>query len=186
MSIEEYYHVFETILFAAVLTLIVQGWSKMILYKSDYEMYWPYLIGSISFAVAVVWRYFIFRSFTLYSVIDTPFEFLILVFIPAASLLLGANIYFPDHYRNFDIKKHLTQNAFWIGMQQNIFCIILLYHFHLAVGLNMILILAATGPIILWTAFMITRNLKIFEILTIGGLIVIGVFLFQDSSFYGL
>ena len=184
MSTEEYYHVFETILLAGVLTLIVQGWSKLYIHRNEYQFNWSYLFGAIEFAILVIWKYFLSRSFAVYEIIDTPIEFLGLIFIPAASLLMGAYIYFPQSYKDFDMNEHLVKNRFWFSQNVIIMLVMVTLNMHLMDGLTIDLLIVNTTSCILLIAFVITGNLKIWNLILIIGLIVFPYYLVQDSEYY--
>ena len=185
MSIQEYYHVFETILYASVLTLLVRGWSNLILHKSEYNSYWAYTLGSIAFCVLLILKYYIFQSFEFYDEINSPFDLMILVFAPAAALLLGANIYFPTSYKNVDLKKHLLDNRYWIALQEVTISLAIIYHVYLSNITSAVEIYIFTaGSIPGWILFAITRSLKVFEWLMVLGTLGLIYFLFQDASYY--
>ena len=186
MSTEEYYHVFETILLAGVLTLIVQGWSKLYIHKDEYKTNWSYLLGAIAFALVVIWKYFISRSFAIYEIIDSPFDFIILVFVPAASLLMGAYIYFPQTYKDMDFKQHLIKNRLWFCQNVIIMLLMIGLNAYLVDTLTLDFIILSSLMIFLMVAFIATGNIRIWEFLLVVGLIVLPYYLLKGSEYYGL
>ncbi|MFY0688472.1 MAG: hypothetical protein JXQ90_14955 [Cyclobacteriaceae bacterium] len=184
MSTEEYYHVFETILLAGVLTLIVQGWSKLYIHRHEYRFNLSYLMGAVEFAIVIVWKYFLSRNFAIYEIIDTPIEFLGLVFIPAASLLMGAYIYFPESYKDIDMNEHLVKNRFWFCQNVIIMLAMVTLNLHLVDALTMDLLIVNTGISVLLVAFVVTGNLKIWHSVMAVGPIVLAFYLLQDSEYY--
>lgn len=186
MSTEEYYHVFETILLAGVLTLIVQGWSKLYIHRNQYRFSWSYTFGAIEFAMLVIWKYFISRSFAVYELIDTPFELIVLVFVPAASLLMGAYIYFPQTYKDIDITEHLIENRFWFCQNVIILLAMVTLNVYLVDALTTDLLIINVSVSCLLIAFIITGNIRIWNTILAMGLVILPYYLLQDSEYYQL
>lgn len=186
MSTEEYYHVFETILLAGVLTLIVQGWSKLYIHRNEYQFNWSYTVAAVEFAILVIWKYFLSRSFAVYEIIDTPIEFIGLVFLPAASMLMGAYIYFPESYEDIDMNEHLIKNRFWFCQNVIVILLTVTLNLYLVDALTVDLIILNTTVCLLLIAFIVTGNIKIWNSVLVLGLIALPYYLFQNSEYYHL
>ena len=183
MSIEEYYHVFESILYAGILTLIIHGWSKMVMHKKEYEISWVFVALTINFALVVIYRYFAYRTFAFYDVVDTPLDFILFVFLPAGSLLMAAHIAFPDDFYKVDLKRHIIEYRYWILQALIIFNLSNIMHAYLLSILDAAIWIANLAFIGLHVTFLITKKYKLLEIINWISLLVWIFFLTRDSEY---
>lgn len=186
MEKETYYHILEAILYASQFNLLIKGWSRMIFEKGHYIFYWAYLAFSIHWTIALVHRYFVYRSFAIFSIVRTPFDFLIMVFLPLGISLLSIYILMPRSFRGTDLKNLLIKNRVWICLAPMMLVTSHLQHAYLTVGWNLPIIISNFGVLIIYLCFLCTKNLRFFEALVILGILSWVFFLFQNTNYLGL
>ena len=112
MQEQEYFHVFEAILYAAIITQFLVGWSKMIVERGSYKIYWVHILLTIDLFLFVVQRYYSFRSLNHYELVTNSFSFLIVVIVAPALVFISAFIMFPNTNSKVDFRDLIVKVRF--------------------------------------------------------------------------
>ncbi len=178
MSTEEYFHVFESILYAAIVTQMLVGWSKMIVEKGTYRFYWVHFLMSVDFLLFMVQRYYSFRNMSHFVDITNSLSFTIVLLLPPAAGFVTAFILFPKSMAGTDFREHLMKFRLPVGLSVIIIVGYTLYRNLTHVGSGSFM---SYGPhlvfILLWAAFIIFRNLKLAAFLSVFSFVVMIYFL---------
>lgn len=86
MSIQEHFHVFETLLYGLAIAHILIGLSKMMDHIRTIRFYWLHLLTVITVLMMIVHRYFIAFNSPSFAAIQYAYEFLLLIFLPLSCI----------------------------------------------------------------------------------------------------
>lgn len=109
MSTQEYYHVFESILYAAIVTQLLVGWFRMFANWSTIRTYWAHSLFTIQVFILVVDRYYRFQSMAHFEgVVSTGTFILYIVLAPAVFYILTL-LLFPSKTEGTDFKDFMLK-----------------------------------------------------------------------------
>lgn len=109
MTTEEYYHVFESIIYAAIVTQLLVGWYKIFANWSTIRPYWAHGAFTILVFILVVDRYYRFQSMEHFAnVINTSTFILYIVLAPAVFYILTL-LLFPSKMEGVDLKEFMMK-----------------------------------------------------------------------------
>ncbi|WP_462248628.1 hypothetical protein [Ekhidna sp.] len=109
MSTQEYYHVFESIIYAAIVTQLLSGWYRMFSNWDSIRLYWAHSAFTIITFILVVDRYFRFQSMEHFNgVVNTATFILYIVLAPAVFYILTL-LLFPTKMKGNDLKVFMLK-----------------------------------------------------------------------------
>ncbi len=103
---------FESVLYAAIITQILVGWSRLISEYGTYKFYWGHLFWSIVAFMFMTQRYYTFRQFPHYELITNTFTFILIVVMIPSSFFMANWLIFPDSYKDVDFKELIVRHRF--------------------------------------------------------------------------
>ena len=178
MSIREYIHVFESILIAAIVTQILVGWSKMIVQRGTYKIYWLHLLITVNTLILLVQRYYSYRTFFNHELLINSLTFLVIIIIPLSLVFMSVFVLFPKSCEGVDYKEIVVKNRIIIGLAAISIVGITLFHNIVRLGtFQFMFIVPHIILILLWAWFMISKNLRIAAIVSVFGSITLCYFL---------
>ena len=181
MSSQEYYHVFESILYAAIVTQILFGWSKMIAERGTYQVYWLHLLITANLMLFIVQRYFSSQLFRDYELLTNSLSFLLIVIVPLALVYMGTYALFPSSCKGSDLRIIVVNSRIIVGLGMVVMIGMTLFR-------NLV-IMKTFSPVyyvphtlyaLLWIWFMVSRNLKLAALASVLGFLTICYFLWVN------
>ena len=105
MSVQEHFHVFETLLYSLAIAHILIGLSKMLDHKKTIRFYWLHLLTVLTVLLVILHRYFIAFESPVFASIEYTYEFLLLIFLPLTCLFFISYQIIPGKVRKVDFKQ---------------------------------------------------------------------------------
>lgn len=167
MSNQEYLHVFESILYGAIVTQVLVGWSKMIAEKGNYKFYWIHLLASIALFLGAIHRYFNGRELVRYDSIESSYEFLFTVVMIPSLFFISLYQIFPKSYKNVNFKELIIEKRASIFIPIGLYMLsqaifnITFYGWHITSYLPHLIFISIV------IAILFKRSLRLIEICTI-------------------
>lgn len=181
MSLQEYYHVFESILYAAVVTQILFGWSKMITERGTYNVYWLHILITANMLLFIVQRYFSSQQFRDYEMLTNSLSFLLIVIVPLSLVYMGTYALFPKSCAGSDFRAIVVNSRIIVGLGMMVMLGITVFrNLVITKSYNPVYYVPHTGYALLWIWFMISKNLKVASVASVLGFLTICFFLWVD------
>jgi len=114
MSKVEYFLVFESILYAAVITQLISGLARLYRDMGQYKMSWTHTLLSISLFLYIVQKYFAGQDFDQYDSVSMSGVFLIYLVLPPALWAFLIYLIFPKDNFEVDLDELLVRYRFEI------------------------------------------------------------------------
>lgn len=181
MSNEEYFQVFEAILYGAIVAELLIGWSKLLTEKGKYKFYWAHFLATVTIFLVVIQRYFSGRDLAHYQSIQTSYEFLFYIVLTPAIFFLAVSQMFPKRIAGVDFrilvieKRAVFGGAFLIYLLANLFVDLQTVENEMlrTVFVHLIFII----PFVL---IIISKNLRLTEILVVLMFLMFQYFMFIE------
>ena len=109
MSKVEYFLVFETILYAIVVSRLVTGFAGLYRDKGEYVFSWTHALFNLCVFLYIVQTYFAGRDFDDYRNLNTSLEFLLYLVLPPAVMAFGIFLMFPTNNHGVDFREVLVK-----------------------------------------------------------------------------
>ncbi|HEU5290665.1 MAG TPA: hypothetical protein VFU05_08500 [Cyclobacteriaceae bacterium] len=106
MNRNEYFYVFEAIIYGLALTEILTGLNRMIIFRKAIKVYWVHLALVFVYIELLVSQYAWEFYMNTFDLIDSAMTFLIFVVIFPISYYFGAYQIFPRNFENVDFKEY--------------------------------------------------------------------------------
>ena len=108
MSLVEYFHVFDSILYGIIIARILVGMSNMIIYRRSIKFYWAHLLLVILGFLIAVENYFSHFRQQYFEYISNAWMFFILLVVPLSLLFVIVYLSFPKKFKNTDFKEFIV------------------------------------------------------------------------------
>jgi hypothetical protein len=109
MNRDEYFYVFESIIYGLALTEILVGLNKMIEARKSIKIYWAHLFFVFTYIATLIntycWQYYQ----SPFNLVDSSFTFIIFVVIFPVSYFFAAYQGFPKDFQNVDFKVFFSE-----------------------------------------------------------------------------
>jgi len=167
----EYFHVFESIIYAGIITNLLIGWGRMVIEWGDYKFSWVHFLFTLDIMLFYLQRYASFSDMEHYKDIKGTPDFIFKLFLPVAVGFLSSMVVTPKSLKDVDLAQHVRKFSLPI-----VFPMLLNVCYMIFVNLvlyrseqidNFIPHLVIIG---LFLAFIITKDLRI------GGVVAVAVF----------
>lgn len=109
MSQDEYFHVFESILYAAIVTQIFSGWCRMIIDAGNYKFYWAHFLFSVNLLLIIIRRYMSLSELWHYEYITNTASFLFLIVLGPGLYFMSTYLTFPQKMSGVDFRQLLME-----------------------------------------------------------------------------
>jgi hypothetical protein len=117
MSVQEHFHVFETILYSLALAHFLIGGSKMLEHRKKIRFYWVHTLASLTIFLMIVHRYFIAFDTPAFTLIKYAHEFLLVIVVPLSLIFVVSYLLIPNKIKNVDFKDFFWARAnIYIGL----------------------------------------------------------------------
>lgn len=110
MSKEEYLLVFESILYAAVLTRIVSGLAGLYRDRGTYILNWAHILGLFSSLLYIIQAYFASKDLSHFKYATDSGNFFLFVVLPIALIAFATHIVLPNDNKNQDFSAILIKH----------------------------------------------------------------------------
>ena len=165
MSTQEYFHVFEAILYGAIVTQIIVGWSKLIAERGKYNFYWGHLLATVLIFFTIAQRYFASRNMSYFDSIDNTYSFLFYIVLTPAIFFIATYQIFPKKYKGVDFRKLMIEQRASILIPFAIFILAgIVLNFIFTGQLEWYHYVPQLIFIIFFTVIYVTKSLRLFEV----------------------
>ncbi len=127
MSVQEHFHVFETLLYGLAIAHILIGLSKMLDHRKTIRFYWLHLLMVLTILMTISHRYFIAFEAPSFAAIHYAYEFLLLIFLPLTCLFFITYQLIPNKVEGVDFKEFLWERSTILLSLNVVFLILLVY-----------------------------------------------------------
>jgi hypothetical protein len=111
MSVQEHFHVFETLLFGLAIAHLMIGVGKMIDHQETIKTYWMHSLTVISLFLIVVQAYFINYQHPLYEMLEFNYQFLLMSVFPIGAVFMCSYQLFPEKISGTDFEDFFWKKA---------------------------------------------------------------------------
>ena len=182
MNQVEFLVIFETILYGAIVTQLIYGWSQLVLKRGEYKPYWLHYLMTIILFLNTVQNYYQTGDLENYNLVSGSLSFLFVIVTTPTLLSISCFILIPGDLSGVDFRNHLvrfrypliTALSFLFGSNA-VTNVLAMIHYHEPVVIYMWL--PHVIFIVLYWVFAITKNLKFAEVIILLNLGMILLFL---------